>query len=327
MSFLRRTISLVTHKSKRPITGILSALTLLPLLNYAQSLTSSISSDTIRIGEPLELRYQLSFPQGSLVLPPSAQTICKEPFEALTSPATDTLSKPDHSALIYTLSVTSFDSGNYVIPAVSFQIFRGADTLTIYSDSFHVSVLTVPVDTTEAFRDIKGPLAPPFDWRDLLPYLLAALLAALLTFSGIMLWRKYRRKKTLKTTDIVLTPAEKALQALKNIRMEKLWLTADDKTYYSRLTDVLRIFFEEQFGFKAPEMVSSEIMDALRLQGTATEWMRRLEQLFIAADMAKFAKAKPSEAEKERALQAAEEYVRLYMTNPAPSQNQNNPAA
>lgn len=296
---------------------------LLPLFQpnvRAQALLSSVSRDSIRLGERLEVRYEMSFPKGVQVIPPSTQAICRHPFEPLSPPSLDTLSEASRSVLVYALSITSFDSGSYVIPSAFFQVYHGSDTLTFWTDSFTVRVLTVPVDTTQAFRDIKGPLEPPFDWRDVLPYLIGAALALLLAYTLIILWRRHRHKKAARVSEIVLTPAEKALQALHQIRMERLWQTTDDKTFYSRLTDVLRIFFEEQFGFQAPEMVSTEILDALRLKGQAAEWLRRLEQVFRAADMAKFAKGRPSDIEKEGALQTAEEYVRFLITSPSPSQ-------
>jgi hypothetical protein len=299
--------------------ALLTLLTLYQPALLAQALLSSVSRDSIRLGERLEVRYELSFPKGGRVIPPAVQAICRNPFEPLSAPVLDTLSKTSPSVLVYTLSITSFDSGTYTIPSAPFQIYQESDTLIFWTDSFNVRVLTVPVDTTQAFRDIKGPLAPPFDWRDTLPYLIGVAIAFLLVFALFTLWRRIRRKRADPVTDTILTPAEKALQALQQIRREKLWQTAEDKVFYTRLTDVLRLFFEEQFGFKAPEMVSSEIMAALRLQGVASDWLRRLEEVFKASDMAKFAKGKPSETEKEGALQTAEEYIRLIMTNPSPS--------
>lgn len=283
-----------------------------------QVLFSAISRDTIRIGERLEVHFKISYPKGSLVAPPLVQALSRNPFEPLAPLSVDTVSEADRSIMIFTLPLTSFDSGSFVIPSVPFRIFQGADTLTFWTDSFAVRVLTVPVDTTQAFRDIKGPLTPPWDWRDILPYLSGVVLAILAGLAAVVLWRRYRRKMPAPVPESVLTPAEKALQALQQIRVERLWLTADDKTYYSRLTDVLRLFFEEQFGFKAPEMVTGEIMDALRLRGEASDWLRKLEQVFRAADMAKFAKGRPSETEKEGALQTAEDYVRFVLTHSAP---------
>ena len=63
----------------------------------------------------------------------------------------------------------------------------------------------------------------------------------------------------------------------------------DSKAYYTRLTDTLRKYIEERYGFNAMEMTSSEIIEKL----TATQdekALSELRHLFLTADLVKFAK-------------------------------------
>jgi hypothetical protein len=67
-------------------------------------------------------------------------------------------------------------------------------------------------------------------------------------------------------------------------------VTAENsKEYYTKLTDTLRKYIEERYGFQAMEMTSSEIIERL----TATQDQKALDelrQLFTTADLVKFAK-------------------------------------
>ena len=63
----------------------------------------------------------------------------------------------------------------------------------------------------------------------------------------------------------------------------------NSKEYYTKLTDTLRKYIEERYGFNAIEMTSSEIID--RLMSTKVQKsLDELRQLFTTADLVKFAK-------------------------------------
>ena len=63
----------------------------------------------------------------------------------------------------------------------------------------------------------------------------------------------------------------------------------NQKEYYTRLTDTLRKYIEERYGFSAMEMTSSEIIE--RLMAVADDKsLDELRALFRTADLVKFAK-------------------------------------
>jgi CHASE3 domain sensor protein len=62
----------------------------------------------------------------------------------------------------------------------------------------------------------------------------------------------------------------------------------NQKEYYTKLTDTLRRYIEERYGFSAMEMTSSEIIE--RLMQTDQQSLDELRQLFMTADLVKFAK-------------------------------------
>ena len=79
------------------------------------------------------------------------------------------------------------------------------------------------------------------------------------------------------------------MKAREEIKAEKMVTAEDPKMYYTRLTDALRKYIEERYGFSAMEMTSSEIIDRL-MNTDDPQTLSELRQLFLTADLVKFAK-------------------------------------
>ena len=60
-----------------------------------------------------------------------------------------------------------------------------------------------------------------------------------------------------------LLPHQKAMKRIEEIKAEKMVSSENQKEYYTRLTETLRKYIEERYGFRAMEMTSSEIIDRL----------------------------------------------------------------
>jgi hypothetical protein len=86
-----------------------------------------------------------------------------------------------------------------------------------------------------------------------------------------------------------LLPHQKAMKEIEQIKADKMVNSENSKEYYTKLTDTLRKYIEERYGFNAMEMTSSEIIERL----TASQDQKSLDelrQLFTTADLVKFAK-------------------------------------
>lgn len=53
------------------------------------------------------------------------------------------------------------------------------------------------------------------------------------------------------------------MKKIEEIRANKAWQRENPKLYYTELTDVIRTYIQERFGFNAMEMTSSEIIEHL----------------------------------------------------------------
>jgi len=191
-------------------------------------------------------------------------------------------------SMVYTL--TSFDDTLYYIPPLAVKI----DGKPLKSKSLALKVLTIEVDTThvDQFFGPKGVQDNPFLWSEWSPmFWLSILLLIILSLAYYLYIRLRDNKPIITHIKIVkkLLPHQKAMQEIEQIKADKMVTAENSKEYYTKLTDTLRKYIEERYGFSAMEMTSSEIIERL----TATQDQKafdELRQLFTTADLVKFAK-------------------------------------
>ncbi len=205
-----------------------------------------------------------------------------------------------------TLTITSWDSGFWAIPP--FQFVINGDT--VGTEPLLLTVHTVAVDTTKAFRDIKEIYTLPFslmEWlREQWPWVAGGLaLVAVLTALIIYLRKRKRRPKPLAPEPPKAPLHVRTLLALEALQQKKLWEQDRQKEYHSELTDILRGYIEERYGVRALEQTSEELLAALRLSSMPSASRGQLAQVLRLADMVKFAKWKALPAENEQAMSTA----------------------
>ena len=191
-------------------------------------------------------------------------------------------------SMIYTM--TSFDDTLYYLPPMTVKI----DGKPYKSKSLALKVLTIEVDTlhAEQFFGPKDVQDNPFQWRDWsLPFWLSVLMLLLLAVTYYLYLRLRDNKPIISHIRIVkrLLPHQKAMKEIEQIKADKMVTSDNSKEYYTKLTDTLRKYIEERYGFSAMEMTSSEIIE--RLMATQDQKaLDELRQLFTTADLVKFAK-------------------------------------
>ena len=210
-------------------------------------------------------------------------------------------------AVVYTL--TSFDDTLYYLPPLTVKV----DGKPYQSKSLALKVLTIEVDTThvEQFFGPKDVQDNPFLWSDWsLSFWLSVLLLILLALVYYLYIRMRDNKPIITHIRIVkkLLPHQKAMKEIEQIKADKMVSSENPKAYYTKLTDTLRKYIEERYGFSAMEMTSSEIIEKL----TATQDQKALDelrQLFTTADLVKFAKYSTLINENDKNLVSAIEFI------------------
>ena len=162
------------------------------------------------------------------------------------------------------------------------------------SEQLALKVVTMDVDTLHPneFFPPKDVQDNPFLWSEWSSLLWLSLLIVALCALGIWLQLRLKANKPIITSIRIIKkilPHQRAMKAIEEIKAEHMTTSDDPKEYYTRLTDTLRQYINERFGFNAMEMTTSEIIDNLQKSGDQT-MIGELKDLFETADLVKFAK-------------------------------------
>ena len=256
---------------------------------------SSIDSIQILIGEQAHLTLQVSYKKGQSLLLPQFK-----PSEYIT-PGVEVLEMSDADTAqldndmirvskVYTL--TSFDEQLYYLPPMTIKV----DGKEYSSKNLALKVLTIPVDTLhpENFYPPKDVQNNPFQWSEWSDvFWLSVLLVFLVCLTFYLCVCLKGNKPVIARVRIIkkVLPHQRAMDEIEKIKADKMVASEDQKEYYTRLTDTLRKYIEERFGFSAMEMTSSEIIARLQ-EAEDKKMIDELRELFTTADLVKFAKYK-----------------------------------
>jgi hypothetical protein len=189
---------------------------------------------------------------------------------------------------VYTL--TSFDGKLYYLPPFKVKV-NGKE---YQSKSLALKVMEVDVDTTKMnqFFGPKDVQDNPFQWSDWSLLFWLSVLMLVLTALGYYLYVRLRSGKPILTAIRIvkrLLPHQKAMKEIEQIKADKMVSSENQKEYYTKLTETLRKYIEERYGFNAMEMTSTEIIQRLTEESNQ-KMLDELRQLFTTADLVKFAK-------------------------------------
>jgi len=212
------------------------------------------------------------------------------------------------------IRLTTIDSGKVFLPPIEFDYKVKGDSSKhkAYTNSLMLNIAGVAIDPKGEIKDIKPPMSAPWLFEDILPYLIALIIAAALACGFYYYWRKKKRKRDLLADiKVIIPPHREALTALRVLEEKKLWQQGFVKQYYSEVTEIIRHFFERRWGIIALELTTDEILIQMKHIPDALKVWKEMESFFITADLVKFAKYEPSPAEHENEMRSAYEIVRM----------------
>ena len=269
------------------------------LCAYAQvKVESEISSMEMLIGEQVAITVTVQAPDTSKVVFPTKAMMPQgvEVLEANLAPAEE--QGDGMSLFACQLILTSFDEGLYYLPPLDIKVSG-----KVYKTNQLALKVLLPdnVDTTyvEAYDGPKyyGPKdiqKQPFNffldgWH--VPTIMFVGLLLLLLLTYFLYGRMRKNKPILRQMNIVkrVLPHQRAMKAIEDIKAEHMTVADDSKEYYTRLTDTLRVYINERYGFNAMEMTSAEIIERL-MAVDDPKALDELRNLFLTADLVKFAK-------------------------------------
>ena len=263
---------------------------LIGFFGFSQENAVSIETDTttIKIGELIQ--YKIAVDEINNVVFPKLQLDSLGKVEVVESLPIDTLKNRLEKKYL----LTSFDSGQYVVPRQMVLI----NNKQFFTDSLLVNVATVKVDTLKQnmfpIKSIKKEPKTFDDYRHLLWWLIPILILI-----AVVLYVILRKKEKILTPKVYVAPIQEALQRLKELDEKQLVEQNKIKIYYSELTDIVRTYIEKDIHIPALESTTNELIETINdfnessNLGISKETIKQLKGVLESADLVKFAKSKP----------------------------------
>lgn len=208
--------------------------------------------------------------------------------------------------------IQSFDSGLYTLPPILYKVKKDS----FYSNPLVLKVVPVQVDSLVTIHGQANVVAPNYRWYDYLPDFITdnwVWILLLVLVLGICVAAIILRKKKIVIPLIPqkkpIPPYELAMQRLAVLREEKLCEKGQEKEYYTRLIDILRLYIDTRFGINAMEMTSTQIIEALNNNEETKLPNKYMKEILSIADFVKFAKVRPLPDDNIKALSWATQFI------------------
>jgi hypothetical protein len=270
-------------------------------LLFAQEL--KLDTNNILIGQQINLKISCSFEKGeSIVWPTFTDTIITG-VEIVESGKMDSTENGNALTLSQNFTITSFDSGSYYIVPIVFNENLKTETTIL-------NVRTIDLAENAEIKDIKPPIDAPYGWSDIWPFLLGILLIILI----YLLLKKYvfaKKIQEIKAKPKVIIPSDIiAINSLNDLDKKQLYQSGKLKQYHSEISEILRTYLEERFHILALELPTFDILINLTKKGLAKEDLQTLATILQRADLAKYAKSKPTDLENGQSMELSLVFVK-----------------
>ena len=278
---------------------------------HAQEVKVATSTKNIKIGEQIEYKISVQAPADAVVVFPEGQTFGA--LEMVKTNPTDTLKEAGKFRLEKAYYLTQFDEGKYTIPQQKIQISHK----DFYTDSLLIEVHNVAIDTLKQPLYDAKPIAEvtsPFS-SHLWLWIVLGIVALLLTTAALYFFVLRKKKLSTEEERKKLPPFERAIQDLKDLQNSKYLIESQHKAYYTRLTDIVKEYLEDEMHILAKESTTDELLAKINdLQQTgklhlSAETISNLKRVLQNADLVKFAKSKPSDSNAEYDRETIENVV------------------
>ena len=268
----------------------------------------SLSTNIIRVGDPLTLELRVDHPAGGrLSVPDMARG--KDVIIRHRESRTEALDA-DWSRTAATFTLTSFTVGDHALPTgmVTYAV-DGGDPLSTPFPAASFSVVSLLDDSYAVPRSMKGLAS----WPGVFPRWMwgLAVVAALALFAAAMARRFLLQPRTILHYPPPSPPHEAALRRLREL-LAKGWIeSATAEPFYVELSGIVRSYLEERFALRAPERTTEEFIREAANSRLLSDAHQQLVASFLEqCDLVKFARFLPASKAMRDAFQAAESLVR-----------------
>jgi len=270
-------------------------------LLFAQK--QSLDTSLIRIGEQTKISINCDFEKEESFVWPNFNDTLITGVEIIEKGEIDSLENEKSLTISQNFIITAFDSGTYFIPPIIFNENKKTEGLIL-------NVQTVELAEDSQLMDIKPPIEAPYGWSDIWPWFLGVFIITLI----IYLLKKYvftkKKKEMIIKPKVVISSDVIALNELAILKDKELWENGKLKQYHSEISEILRTYLEERFRILALELPTYDILQNLKNRNLQKEDLIMLTAILQRADLAKYAKSKPTDSENNESMDLSVDFVK-----------------
>ncbi|MEI9953573.1 MAG: hypothetical protein WDO74_32475 [Pseudomonadota bacterium] len=292
-------------------------------------------------GHALTLEVVVEHGKGETVLPtgfrllsdsPEAKALEREGFalpdpEGTAGPKLERSEQGERATTTVRISVVPLPAkpGRHelVLPPLPIAVSRASGELLTVCTVSHTVLVEDPIANTPNAppRGNPAPRRQLEVWTTAKHVAIAVLIALLVGALGALLISRWlRRPKKLPPPPPPRPPWDVALEALHDIRHAGLTREGRFAEVFDRVSDVLRRYLGDRYGYDGLESTTREALSALRQTTPKIEDLPGIEGFMRDADLVKFARLTPSEGECLDLLARAESIVtRTMLIAPLPA--------
>lgn len=281
--------------------------------DISASLTAAPSEATV--GDQLTLTISVRHPAGYRLIPPELPAEWGSYTIAGQSAPKTTANDDGSETSTIAIDARLFATGAFATPPLEITLTDGRGGLvTAVAAPTSVTINTVLTEEDSEPRDIKPQAELPYlNWALIL--LAALAVAAVAAFFYI----RNRRPAAPAVAIDPRTPAQIALDELATIDGLALPEQGRFKEHYSRVSDTVRGYIGERYGFPVLERTTAEIRADLRGANVPNEVAMPLVNLLQESDLVKFTTMTPELAAAKAVVNQARTIVETAQPTPEPA--------
>jgi hypothetical protein len=189
----------------------------------------------------------------------------------------------------FQLNLTLFDVGVSTLPALTVHCQENGQRTDVKTPEIPVTIKSVLTPQSKDIHGLKGRLKKVPNWP-----VIGALAGVLLLVGGLVWWFRFRPGKggIRPPGPPPVAPHVRALEDLRRLEEE---MESPAKVFFSRLTDILRMYLEGAFRLPATDRTTAEIFGGVEVSFPSA-WINGLglRTVLEDGDLAKFAKLEPT---------------------------------
>jgi len=279
-----------------------------------------VQPSRVKLGQPFELTVSVAGQAGTWRLP---DRLDLAPGTVLDS-RQQVEERQGRAFEVFRLRLAIYERlGQVSIPGFTLEAADGrGDTLEVPATQIEVVSVLAGVENPTP-RDVAGPVAVLVE--DYRPLAVAALALCWLLLAAALWW--HRPGPPAATAPLEPLPPELgaeeiARRQIAEILKQELVKQGRYQEYFDRLSDTLREYLGNRFGFFALDLTSRELLEWLRDRPTPGLDLGLLRRLLEEADLVKFARARPDDEMCSRAVDGTLQIIAATTVNPAEGERQ-----